>query len=51
MMAINNVIQKYGALDEVYSNPEYAQIPMAEVDIVVKFFQIVIGFGNKDYDI
>ena len=45
MMAINNMIQKYGALDPVFSTPEYAQIPMAVVGIVMKFFQIVISIA------
>ncbi len=45
MMAINNMIQKYGALDAVFSKPEYAQIPMAVVGIVMKFFQIVISIA------
>ena len=45
MMAINNMIQKYGALDAVFTNPEYAQIPMAVVGIVMKFFQIVISIA------
>lgn len=43
MVAINNMIRKYGALDEVFSKNEYAQIPMAVVGIVMKFFQIVIS--------
>ena len=45
MMAINNMIQKYGALDQMFSQPEYAQIPMAVVGIVMKFFQIVISIA------
>ena len=45
MMAINNMIQKYGAQDALFSNPEYAQIPMAVVGIVMKFFQIVISIA------
>lgn len=45
MMAINNMIQKYGALDAVFGQPEYAQIPMAVVGIVMKFFQIVISIA------
>ena len=45
MMAINNMIQKYGALDAVFSNSQYAQIPMAVVGIVMKFFQIVISIA------
>ncbi len=43
MAAINNMLQKYGALDPVFSQAEYAQIPMAVVGIVMKFFQIVIS--------
>ena len=43
MAAINNMLRKYGALDEVFSQPQYAQIPMAVVGIVMKFFQIVIS--------
>ncbi|MDO4316039.1 MAG: MATE family efflux transporter [Oscillospiraceae bacterium] len=45
MAAINNMIRKYGALDEVFSQTEYAQIPMAVVGIVMKFFQIVISIA------
>lgn len=43
MMAINNMIRKYGAVDAVFGKPQYAQIPMAVVGIVMKFFQIVIS--------
>ena len=43
MAAINNMIRKYGALDEIFGQAEYAQIPMAVVGIVMKFFQIVIS--------
>ena len=43
MAAINNMIQKYGAMDEIFSQPQFAQIPMAVVGIVMKFFQIVIS--------
>ena len=45
MAAINNMLQKYGALDAVFGQPEYAQIPMAVVGIVMKFFQIVISIS------
>lgn len=41
MAAINNMIVKYGAMDEIFGQTEYAQIPMAVVGIVMKFFQIV----------
>ena len=43
MAAINNMVRKYGALDPVFGQEEYAQIPMAVVGIVMKFFQIVIS--------
>lgn len=45
MAAINNMIRKYGALDEVFGQTRYAQIPMAVVGIVMKFFQIVISIA------
>ena len=43
MAAINNMVRKYGALDPIFGQTEYAQIPMAVVGIVMKFFQIVIS--------
>ena len=43
MAAINNMIRKYGALDPIFGQTMYAQIPMAVVGIVMKFFQIVIS--------
>ena len=43
MAAINNMIRKYGAMDEIFGQVQYAQIPMAVVGIVMKFFQIVIS--------
>lgn len=43
MTAINNMIQKYGAKDEIFSLEQYSQIPMAVVGIVMKFFQIIIS--------
>ena len=43
MAAINNMVRKYGALDPIFSQTQYAQIPMAVVGIVMKFFQIVIS--------
>jgi len=45
MAAINNMIRKYGALDPVFGQEQYAQIPMAVVGIVMKFFQIVISIA------
>lgn len=43
MAAINNMIRKYGAMDPIFGLEKYAQIPMAVVGIVMKFFQIVIS--------
>ena len=45
MAAINNMIQKYGMRDEIFGQAQYAQIPMAVVGIVMKFFQIVISIS------
>ena len=45
MAAINNMLRKYGALDPVFGQEVYAQIPMAVVGIVMKFFQIVISIA------
>lgn len=43
MAAINNMIRKYGAQDKIFGLSEYAQIPMAVLGIVMKFFQIIIS--------
>lgn len=43
MAAINNMLRRYGAKDAVFGQPQYAQIPIAVVGIVMKFFQIVIS--------
>jgi putative MATE family efflux protein len=43
MAAIQNMVVKYGALDAIFSQPAFAQIPMAVLGIVMKFFQIVIS--------
>lgn len=43
MAAINNMLRQYGALDPIFGQETYAQIPMAVVGIVMKFFQIVIS--------
>ena len=45
MAAINNMIQAYGAKDAIFSQAQYAQIPMAVVGVVMKFFQIVISIA------
>ena len=41
--SVNMMIKKYGALDPIFGQPEYSQIPMAVIGIVMKFFQIVIS--------
>ena len=45
MAAINNMLRKHGAADPVFGLAQYAQIPMAVVGIVMKFFQIVISIS------
>ena len=45
MAAINNMIKAYGAKDAIFSQAQYAQIPMAVVGVVMKFFQIVISIA------
>ncbi len=43
MAAVQNMCTKYGAMDTVFGQPEYAQIPLAVLGIVMKFFQIAIS--------
>ena len=43
MAAVQNMCMKYGALDPIFSQAEYAQIPLAVLGIVMKFFQIAIS--------
>lgn len=43
MVSINSLIRKYGAIDVIYGQKQFAQIPMAGVGIVMKVFQIVIS--------
>ena len=45
MAAVQNMCAKYGALDPVFGQAEYAQIPMAVLGIVMKFFQIAISIA------
>ena len=45
MAAINNMLHHYGGLDPIFGQEQYAQIPMAVVGIVMKFFQIVISIS------
>lgn len=41
--SVNMMIKKYGALDAIFGQAEFSQIPMAVIGIVMKFFQIVIS--------
>ncbi len=45
MAAVQNMCMKYGALDPVFGQTEYAQIPLAVLGIVMKFFQIAISIA------
>ena len=45
MAAVQNMVTKYGALDPVFGQAEYAQIPLAVLGIVMKFFQIAISIS------
>lgn len=45
MAAVQNMCTKYGSLDPVFGQPEYAQIPLAVLGIVMKFFQIAISIA------
>ncbi len=42
MAAVLNMCSKYGAMDPIFGQEQYAQIPTAVVGIVMKFFQIII---------
>lgn len=45
MAAVLNMVTKYGAMDEIFRQPEYSQIPTAVLGIVMKFFQIIISIS------
>ena len=45
MAAVQNMCTKYGALDPVFGQAEYAQIPLAVLGIVMKVFQIAISIS------
>ena len=45
MAAVQNMVTKYGAQDSVFGQTEYAQIPLAVLGIVMKFFQIAISIS------
>lgn len=45
MAAVQNMCMKYGAMDPIFGLEEYAQIPLAVLGIVMKFFQIAISIS------
>lgn len=45
MAAVQNMCMKYGAKDPIFRQPELAQIPLAVLGIVMKFFQIAISIA------
>ncbi len=45
MAAVQKSTTKYSALDPIFSAPEYTQIPLAVLGIVMKFFQIAISIA------
>ncbi len=45
MAAVQNMCTKYGALDPIFGQTEYAQIPLAVLGIVMKFFQVAISIA------
>ena len=45
MAAIQNMTLKYSAIDPIFGQIQYTQIPMAVLGIVMKFFQIVISIS------
>ncbi len=45
MAAVQKMCTRYGALDPVFGQPEFAQIPLAVLGIVMKFFQIAISIS------
>lgn len=46
MATVNNMCTKYGALDAIFSQEEYSQIPLAVLGIVMKFFGIAVSIGT-----
>ena len=45
MAAVQNTCTKYGALDPIFGQVQYSQIPLAVLGIVMKFFQIAISIS------
>ncbi len=45
MAAVNNMARYYGAMDPIFGQEQFAQIPTAVIGIVMKFFQVVISIS------
>ena len=45
MAAFQSMCTKYGALDKIFGQEQYSQIPLAVLGIVMKFYQIAISFA------
>ena len=45
MAVVNNVINAYAAQDPIFCQEQYAQIPIAVVGLVFKFFQIIVSIA------
>ena len=45
MAAVQNATAKWGALDPIFGQTQYTQIPLAVLGIVMKFFQIAISIS------
>ena len=43
MAAVLNMVKKYGTMDAIFGQEQYAQIPTAVLGIVMKFFQIIMS--------
>ncbi|MDO4549460.1 MAG: MATE family efflux transporter, partial [Clostridia bacterium] len=45
MAAVLNMVKKYGQMDVIFAQEQYAHIPTAVIGIVMKFFQIIISIA------
>lgn len=45
LAAVLNMAKKYGAMDPVFGQEQYAQIPTAVIGIVMKFFQMIMAIA------
>ncbi|MCD8159427.1 MAG: cytidylate kinase family protein [Clostridiales bacterium] len=45
LAAVNNMLKEYGAMDPIFSQAAYSQIPTAVMGISIKFYQIAISIA------